>query len=146
MVVMIAVFVKNANYDRKAGIVWAASQERLMASAPGNDPIILPDGPDYFKSMESSSPAIRARGMYVLPPPGMHNPNREPERLAVAWKKLKPAMNVETNDEFLAEHQHFYILCRCNRYEIITSWALNTWHGRVLHFDPGDWTLFEVSR
>jgi hypothetical protein len=146
LVVMIAGFAKYANYVRKSHGIAGASDDALLKSAPGNDPIVIPDGPDFFTNMESSDREVRERSVYVLPPVGMHNPNPEPERLAIAWKKIKPGLNVESNEQFLAEHRHFYILSKNIRYEMITGWALNTWHGRVLHYQAAGWMLYEVWR
>jgi hypothetical protein len=117
----------------------------LAAAIPGDEPIVMPNGPQYFEGAASPDPAIRRRAFYVLPPAGTHNPNSEPERLAIAWKVLKPELNIMSNEGFPARYRRFYVLSQGNPYETITAWAVNTMHARLVTYSPSDWQLFEVA-
>lgn len=142
--VMVLVYARQVAGTVRSHGPGLPHEQVLAAAIPGDEPIVMPNGPQYFEGAASPDPAIRRRAFYVLPPAGTHNPNPEPERLAIAWKALKPELNVMSNEEFVARYPKFYVLSGGNPYESITAWAANTMHARLVTYTPSDWQLFEV--
>lgn len=106
--------------------------ESLIQGAPGNEPIVLPDGGTFFQMQESSDPVVRSRTVYLFLPNGMHDPDSEPARIAHAWKKIRPELPIYENQDFLAQHKSFYIVTFESPGQALTSWARANFHTQIV--------------
>ena len=122
--------------------VW---YEVLVHRAPGNEPIVLPDGGSFFETQESSNSLVRSRTAYLFLPKGMFDPDTEPARIAHAWKKIRPELPIYENEAFLAQHKSFYILTFEGAGQELTSWARANFHTQIVSIQYGA-SLIYVSR
>jgi hypothetical protein len=121
-------------------------QTDIMTQVPDGYPVITPGGPDFFVFAESPNPKIRELDTYVLPPAGMHNPNPEPERMAVAWKQLRPDLKVMSAEDFFQRYPKFYLRSdTTDETEGLSAYILNHKHAVVYRYDH-TLILFEVTQ
>ena len=77
---------------------------------PGDAPIVIADGLQFFALEESAPADFRSRLVFLKVPPGMPIGDPTNQHLAERWKALNPALPIEDVAPFVAAHPKFWVL------------------------------------
>jgi hypothetical protein len=120
------------------------SKVSLAIHAPGDLPIVVPDGSDFFELMEYAPATLRQRLVYVDLPVGLTQPDPEPQVMVHAWKPYRSDMNVLSAEEFFGSNRRFYVLFTGYAREGLSAWLFQHYVFRVVDRTSKFW-LFEVE-
>jgi hypothetical protein len=94
----------------------------VLGRAPEPLPVLTPFASDFFELSESAPPDIRRHLVYAGMPHRLQNSDLEPQRIAAAWKQIRPELQVFQPEEFLRKTPEFYVLCTGTPRESLTVW------------------------